>query len=193
MLSDTIELVSGLRGSELAIAVTPPAAAGAMRALAPAGSRILAVAGADIGECLHGVMQQLFSAGFTRVVAISSDGPTLPVARLEQARARLEDHDVVVGPADDGGYYLIGLRQPQPGLFHGVSWSTDRVAAQTRERAAALGLTVAELPPWYDVDTPADLARLQAELTSLPAAVAQGTRTLLASLANSCGGRDDGE
>ena len=180
LLRDTVSLVSAVPGIEVAIAVTPPAGIEPMQALAPRGARILAVTGADIGECLRSTIGRLFSDGFTRVVAINSDGPTLPAAYIERAAELLRDTDVVLGPADDGGYYLIGLRQPHPALFEGVSWSTAHVAAQTRERAAALGLSVAQLPSWYDVDTPADLARLRADLGTLPADVAPFTRELFA-------------
>ena len=180
LLTDTIGLVSGLRGIEMAIAVTPPEAAGEVAALAPPGARMLAVDGADIGECLRTSFGQLLSQGFTAVVAVNSDSPTLPATYIERAFDLLRDHDVVLGPAEDGGYYLIGLRQNQPGLFHGISWSTGHVAAQTLERIGALGLTVAQLPAWYDVDTPADLDRLRAELAALPTGAAPSTRRVLA-------------
>jgi len=180
LLRDTIGLVSSLRGIELAIAITPRTAVGQMGTFAPPGARILAVEGADIGECLVGAMGQLFSEGFTRVVAVNSDGPTLPAEYIERAVAMLTHSDVVLGPAEDGGYYLIGMRQTQPGLFTDIAWSSSRVAAQTLERAAALGLTVAQLPSWYDVDTPAELERLRAELVARPLGIAPCTRAFLA-------------
>jgi glycosyltransferase A (GT-A) superfamily protein (DUF2064 family) len=68
----------------------------------------------------------------------------------------------VVIPAEDGGYVLIGSRRPQPGLFNGMTWGTDQVMAQTRQRLAQHGLTWRELPPQWDVDRPEDLARLRA-------------------------------
>jgi len=92
----------------------------------------------------------------------------------------LTHSDVVRGPAEDGGYYRIGMRQTQPGLFTDIAWSSSRVAAQTLERAAALGLTVAQLPSWYDVDTPAELERLRAELVARPLRIAPCTRAFLA-------------
>jgi hypothetical protein len=180
LLRDTIGLVSSLRGIELAIAITPRTAVGHMGAFAPRGARMLAVEGADIGECLRGATEQLFAEGFTRVVAVNSDGPTLPAEYIERAVAMLTHSDVVLGPAEDGGYYLIGMRQKQPGLFTDIAWSSSRVAAQTLERAAALGLTVAQLPPWYDVDTPAELERLRAELVARPLGIAPCTRAFLA-------------
>jgi hypothetical protein len=180
LLRDTIGLVSSLRGIELAIAVTPRTAVGQMGTFAPRGARMLAVEGADIGECLRSATEQLFSEGFTRVVAVNSDGPTLPAAYVERAVEMLTNSDVVLGPAEDGGYYLIGLRQKQPGLFTDIAWSSSRVAAQTLERAVALGLTAARLPSWYDVDTPAELERLRADLMSLPPEVAPHTRCFFA-------------
>ncbi|HEX7124231.1 MAG TPA: DUF2064 domain-containing protein, partial [Thermodesulfobacteriota bacterium] len=72
--------------------------------------------------------------------------------------------DLVLGPADDGGYYLIGLRSPQPSLFEGIPWSTGAVLAETRRRAEASGLRTALLPAWFDLDTAADLERLRRSL-----------------------------
>ena len=180
LLRDTIDLVSGLRGAEMAVAVSPRSAVGLMRSFVPRGARILAVEGADIGECLHSVTEELFTEGFTRVVAINSDGPTLPAEYLDRAVEMLTNSEVVLGPAEDGGYYLIGLRQRQPGLFQGISWSTALVAAETLALAAALGLTVVQLPQWYDVDTPAELERLRAELATRPLGIAPCTRAFLA-------------
>ena len=93
--------------------------------------------------------------------------PLAPDSRLPRVAARIlaRDEDrVVLGPAEDGGYYLLGMKQAHAGLFADIDWSTDRVAAQTRARAAALGLPVIELLPWYDVDEPATLRRLLREL-----------------------------
>jgi rSAM/selenodomain-associated transferase 1 len=97
------------------------------------------------------------------VIVIGSDCPALTPSHLRQAADVLrEGSDVVVIPADDGGYVLIGSRRPQPILFTGMTWSTDRVMAETRLRLAGDGLTWRELPPLWDVDRPEDLARLRA-------------------------------
>jgi uncharacterized protein len=96
-------------------------------------------------------------------IVIGTDCPTLTVAHLrEAAEALREGGDVVVIPAEDGGYVLIGSRHPQPGLFAGMTWSTDTVMADTRRRLARDGLTWRELAPLWDVDRPEDLARLRA-------------------------------
>jgi len=179
LLRDTIGLAAGLEGVQLAIAVTPPQAVDAFRRRAPADTRLLPVTGADIGDCLAQVLGRLLAEGRAGAMALNSDGPTLPARYLRQAVACLARADVVLGPGEDGGYYLIGLTEPHPDLFRGIDWSTERVTAQTLARAEALGLAVALLPPWYDVDTASDLERLRAEVASLPDDVAPHTRHFL--------------
>ena len=180
LLLDTIELGAGLEGIQLAIAVTPPEAADTFRHIGPPGIILLPVAGADIGDCLNQVLGRLLGAGHSLAIALNSDGPTLPDAYLRQAFDRLGDADVVLGPSEDGGYYLIGLRQAQPELFQDIEWSSERVTAQTLARAEAMGLSVALLPSWYDVDTGADLERLRGELATLPAETWPHTRRFFA-------------
>jgi rSAM/selenodomain-associated transferase 1 len=176
LLRDTIALGVGLKGVQLAIAVTPPQATAAFRRISPPGAMLLPVAGTDIGDCLNQVLNRLLAAGHRQAIAINSDGPTLPPVYLRQAVAWLADVDAVLGPSEDGGYYLIGLTRPRPGLFEDIEWSTARVTRQTLARAEALGLDVSLLPPWYDVDTAADLDRLQAELATLPGEALPYTR-----------------
>jgi glycosyltransferase A (GT-A) superfamily protein (DUF2064 family) len=111
---------------------------------------------------------------------MSSDSPTLPAAFVAEAFERLRDGaDVVLGPCDDGGYYLIGLRAPQPRLLREVPMSTPTVTRDTLALADELGLRVALLPQWYDIDTAADLARLRAELRAAAPEVAPRTRAFL--------------
>jgi rSAM/selenodomain-associated transferase 1 len=139
------------------------------------GTRLILADGAGVaapgvrglGRCLLHAAQSLFARGHERVCLLNADTPTLPTALLSQAAAALaEDGDrVVLGPAEDGGYYLLGLKAPHPHLFADVAWSTSEVAEQTRERARALGLPVVELDRWYDVDDVPALHRLCRELT----------------------------
>lgn len=180
MLRDTIQLGARLEGVRLAIAVTPPEATSTIRRFGPPGAILLPVAGVDIGDCLNQVLGRLLAAGHPQVIALNSDGPTLPDAYLRQAFAWLDGADVVLGPSEDGGYYLIGLKQACPELFRDIEWSSERVTAQTLARAQAMGLSVALLPPWYDVDTSANLARLQGELATLPAEALPHTRRFFA-------------
>jgi glycosyltransferase A (GT-A) superfamily protein (DUF2064 family) len=111
---------------------------------------------------------------------MNSDGPTLPVEFLRQAFASLDDEqvDVVLGPSEDGGYYLVGLQRRCAALFD-VEMSTSRVLEHTLAQARALGMRAVCLSPWYDVDTVADLHRMAAELRTLPDCVAVQTRRFI--------------
>lgn len=123
-----------------------------------------------------------FVLGLLSVVIIGSDSPDLPAAYIGEAFDRLEGGaDLVLGPSDDGGYYLIGLRAPQPALLREVPMSTPTVLADTLALARALHLRAELLPPWYDVDTAAELAQLAASLRAAPPTVAPRTRAFLAS------------
>ncbi|MEQ1785210.1 MAG: TIGR04282 family arsenosugar biosynthesis glycosyltransferase, partial [Hyphomonadaceae bacterium] len=116
--------------------------------------------GDDLGARMQQAFDTLFAQGYQRVFIVGTDIPSLPLDHYKQALALLDSHDVVLGPALDGGYYLIGLKQPRPELFANIAWSTDRVLAATQEKAASLGLKTALLPPWRDVDTIDDLQAL---------------------------------
>jgi len=119
--------------------------------------RLLDQEGDDLGARMDGVFHTLFSRGYGRVVIAGTDVPSLPLETYHQAVQLLDRYDVVVGPALDGGYYLIGLKKVAPPLFRDIPWSTDRVLALTNEKAAMLGLSVGVLPEWRDVDTIDDL------------------------------------
>ena len=114
------------------------------------------------GLCLLHAVRALLGQGFASVCLLNSDSPTLPTALLVEAARRLAEPGdrAVFGPAEDGGYYLLGLKAEHARLFGDIDWSTERVADQTRARAAELGLDLVELAPWYDVDDRAALRRL---------------------------------
>jgi len=118
------------------------------------------------GRSLLHAARGLFALGYGAVGLLNSDSPTLPTALLvEAARALAAPGDrVVLGPADDGGYYLLAIKAPHAALFRDIDWSTERVAAQTRARAAELGLELVTLPSWYDVDDAGSLHALLDEL-----------------------------
>jgi len=125
--------------------------------------------GADLGTRLYGALAAASDpeSSDAVVAALGSDHPTIPVSRIEEAFARVEaGADVVLGPADDGGYYLIAVRRGAlaPRLFADVEWSTERVLRTTLARAEELHLRVELLAAGTDVDTPADLARLALSL-----------------------------
>ena len=140
---------------------------------AAASFTVLAQTGNSLGERLVNLMAAGFAAGYGRVCVVGSDAPHLPPAFVLEAFGRIAPApgyppervaDVVLGPADDGGYYLVAARGPVPALFANVPWSGPDVFSVTQARARAAGLTVARLPAWYDVDVFADLRRLRTDL-----------------------------
>ncbi len=118
------------------------------------------------GRPLLEAAQKLFARGHASVCLLNSDSPTLPTALLAHAARALAapGERVVLGPAEDGGYYLIGMKAPHARLFAAIAWSTGTVAAETRARVRELGLPLVELAPWYDVDDASALERLCREL-----------------------------
>lgn len=114
--------------------------------------------GDGLGERLITAIQAAFDAGMKQVVTIGTDCPGLDAMRMQQAFEQLQSADLVLGPATDGGYYLIGLKQLIPQLFAEIAWGTERVFQQTIAIADQLNLTVALLDPLTDVDRPEDLA-----------------------------------
>lgn len=115
----------------------------------------------DLGERMARAIARGLEA-HRAVLLIGTDAPGLDGPMLRRAAVALRTHDAVAGPASDGGYVLIGLSRPAPGLFAGVTWSSAEVMAQTRERAHTLGLSLFELPTLHDVDEPADLVHVPA-------------------------------
>ena len=113
--------------------------------------------GRSLGARLIDACRAAFAAGAGPLVILGSDAPDLSVERLQEAFAALRTHELVLGPATDGGYYLIGLRRPQPALFRGIDWSTDRVLRQTLAVARRQRLRTALLAPLTDLDTWADV------------------------------------
>ena len=139
--------------------------------LAP-GTQLLLADGSDpapdavtgFGRCLLQAVEGLFARGFASACVLNSDSPTLPTAVLVRLARTLAEpgQRAVLGAAEDGGYYVLGMQRPHAHLFADIAWSTDRVAAQTRARAAEIGLDLVELPTWYDIDDRAALRRLLA-------------------------------
>ena len=124
----------------------------------------------NLGECLLHTIEEIFARGHTAAVVLNSDSPTLPTAFLVEAAQALAQpgERAVLGPSDDGGYYLLGLKTAQRRLFEDIAWSTERVAVQTLGRAREVGLGMHLLPAWYDVDDLQGLRRLRRELTTMP-------------------------
>lgn len=168
MLLDTLALVESLPGIRPAVAVTPAADADYFHERVGPDTLVYPVDGPDIGACLDSVLTRGLAEGYFPALAINSDGPGLPPEVLGQAWSLFlqaeEPPDVVLGPNLDGGYYLVGLAAPRPGLFENVTWSTPDVWQATLRNAAAVGLRVEALPEFYDVDTAEDVALLRQDV-----------------------------
>jgi uncharacterized protein len=134
----------------------PPQARDRMRAWLP-GVRLLAQSEGDLGRRLSDATARAFARGASRVAVVGTDAPGLARETVVDALDALDAADVAIGPTEDGGYYLLGLRQPRPELYAAIAWSTPSVLAETRARAAAAGLVVHELPALRDLDTIEDV------------------------------------
>lgn len=145
---------------------TPTGMEAAFDGLLPEGFVMVAQREEGFGGRLLGAVEDLLALGYGAVCLIDSDSPTLPAAALAAAvEALAQPGDrVVLGPSEDGGYYLIGVKAAHRRLFDGIAWSTELVTPQTLARAAEIGLEVVQLPTWYDVDDRATLRSLCEEL-----------------------------
>jgi rSAM/selenodomain-associated transferase 1 len=178
-LRDTLDLIRRIPDVQPVVVYLPAEAETYFADLAPDFERILQD-GADLGARLDNALTSYLCQGYQRVAIMNSDGPTLPTACLEAAFAALEgEADVVLGPCDDGGYYLIGVKRPLPRLLREVQMSTPTVTADTLALASEAGMRVELLPVWYDVDDARSLARLVQELITAPPDVARHTRAFL--------------
>ena len=165
-LRDMAANINSIEAASGVVVYTPAGSESAFAGILPERFSFLAQRGAHLGERLCNATDDLLRQGFGSVCLINSDSPTLPRSILIRALESLatEGDRVVLGAAEDGGYYLIGLKHAHRNLFNEIAWSTSDVLARTRQRAAEIDLPVELLPPWYDVDDAGTLTRLCEEL-----------------------------
>ena len=180
-LQDTLAGCRSVPEAALHVACTPDGGAAGLAALGVRRGELLPQRGADLGARERNAFTDLFAAGFRKVALVGSDLPTLPPGHVRQALEQAAPGTAVLGPAEDGGYYLLALAAPAPGaplpdLFSGIRWSTAAALDDTLAAARRVGLRVALVPPWRDVDDAAGLARLRADLAA-PAARARAPAT----------------
>ncbi|MBA2734248.1 MAG: TIGR04282 family arsenosugar biosynthesis glycosyltransferase [Acidobacteria bacterium] len=152
---------------DVIVAYAPSDGRVSLEALLPSGDLIwLEQQGEDLGARLEAVTAHAAALGYSPIIVSGTDSPTLPMSFIERAIGSLaaEEADIVLGPTDDGGYYLVGLRQFAGSLFQNIAWSTPLAYQQTLDNATRLKLRAFELPRWYDVDTFSDLLHLSAEI-----------------------------
>ena len=180
-LVDTVDTARSLRWDRVTV-IYPPSkgARSILKNLLPGDVHLMPQPGSGLGEALTGAFVNHAAAGFERVVLIGSDNPTLPASLVAAAGEALDTHDIVIGPATDGGYYLIGMDRPHRAVFERITWSTSLVYGETLQRAREAGLSVASCDAWDDIDTFDDLVRVRTELGRLDRTVAPRTRAELA-------------
>lgn len=188
-----LEAVPEALGRHLYALFSPAGSEAFLRALLPPPWTLVPRQEASVGTVIEMGTAALLASGHDCAILVNGDSPTLPSAFVVQAIAALRapGDRVVLGPARDGGYYLVGLKRPHPRLFQDIAWSTPDVLACTLRRAEEIGLPVTLVPMWHDVDEPQDFHRLQAELAGQAACAssvaasgpARHTRALLAAWA----------
>jgi rSAM/selenodomain-associated transferase 1 len=167
LLEDTIALSKSLDRVDVAI-MCPAPDVGDLSRLAGEAVQVVPQTGAGLAAGLTSVFAHFVAAGSGRIIAFNSDSPHLPASVLYSAFTALATCDVVVGPTNDGGYYLVGAKASHPGLFHGDRMGTSNALETLLQRIRALGLSVHLADPFYDIDVEADLIRLAAELEDVP-------------------------
>jgi len=187
-LNDTFALMEAAAderdGLSLVLCYTPEGAEEAFEDVEREGSLMIPQRGEDLGRRLANCFAEVFKLGFDSVVAIGGDSPTLPEEMLHEAFDSLaDDNDVVIVPAEDDGYCLIGMRRAHAEIFQNIPWGTGGVMAATEAQAKKMGLNLIVGPPWHDVDTPEELERLKEELRADKDA-ARFTRRFLKTLQN---------
>lgn len=182
LLADAIHRLSMLDAIERFIFFTPAAAGVEIAAMAGASFSCLPQRGDTLGQRMQSAVEALLvDRGYGSAMLVGSDIPLLTAVHIEEARRQLRgDDDVVLGPADDGGYYLIGVRRIEPRLFDGIEWSSATVLAETIRAAERAGLTARVGERAYDIDTIHDLRRLEQDLDTAPADVAPHVRAWFA-------------
>ena len=162
-LRDTLDVMRAVGEVERVVCYLTEESRGYFRKIAP-DMQLRRQHGGSLGERLNHLLTESLMGGAERAVVMDSDSPTLPCEYISRAFGMLDEADVVLGPTHDGGYYLIGIKQPQPRLLREVQMSTPHVLHDTLRLANSLRLTVGQLPRWYDIDTGNDLELLEQEL-----------------------------
>lgn len=194
-IEDTFNRINILNGIDIIAAYTPKNLKLRVKKIVPAGTIIIPQKGKDLGQRLSNIFSELFSLGYKKIAIIGSDSPDLPIGYIKKSFSLLKSKaELVVGPAQDGGYYLVAMSNlPIPPLvkgsgeggcageiFQDIPWSTDAVFKKTMEKAKKAGLKAAILPKWYDVDDADSLKVLRNSLKISP--VASKTNALMRKL-----------
>lgn len=162
-IKDISSRLSSFAGIDIFAAYTPEGSEGEIRPLVPEGVFYLNQEGLCLGERMFNVFNTLSLKGYCAITLIGSDAPDIPVEYIEGAFKALEGDETqaVFGPAIDGGYYLVGLKNPVRAIFEGIEWSTSTVMQRTVQKLKAHAIPYSLLPVWHDIDRPEDLVYLK--------------------------------
>lgn len=171
-LTDGCDTLAKFAEVDRIIAYTPAEAQSDLQVLIGDDAIYIPQMGADLGERLASATQWAIEQGYTKILLVGSDSPTLPIGYITKAFTLLDSQDITLGPSTDGGYYLIGFSAANvamtvPFIFEEIAWSTADVFQQTVARIRSLKVTLGLLPPWYDIDAAADLAFLHAHISAM--------------------------
>lgn len=161
-IEDTFAGIASVCSADIYAAFAPADAEQDIKEMIPSNARLMPQEGPDLGVRLTGIFERLFDSGYSKVVVIGSDSPDIPAAYIEDAFVQLAcaGRRLVLGPAADGGYYLIGMNSFMPPLFVGIPWSTSSVLEATIVTAKSHSIPVTLLRRWHDIDEPDDLLTL---------------------------------
>lgn len=165
-LLDTMQRLAKV-AAQRSLYFSPPDASPYFESLAANRFTLAPQAEGDLGCRMTAYFVEQFRAGAVKAMLVGSDSPTLPIRYIEDAFAMLDSHDVVLGPATDGGYYLVGCAREAPAIFANIPWGSSQVLRETVRAIAGAGCRLALLPPWYDVDTLDDWRMLQGHVAAL--------------------------
>lgn len=161
-VKDTLDIAQSIPIDKRIIAFDPPDAQEAVQKICGNDWEYWPQVQEDLGQRMYQALLQAHNTGSDRAILIGTDIPTLPTSHISEAFTLLQNKDVVLGPSTDGGYYLVGLSKPCPEIFENISWSTPSVLSETIQSLRKQNYSLGLVPPWYDVDTPEELALLVA-------------------------------
>jgi rSAM/selenodomain-associated transferase 1 len=163
-LLDKIEQVKIIENVQPYFAFYPESGEGFFQSIAPDNFKLIEQKGKDLGERLDNISSELIDMGYSKVVLMDSDTPNLSIQIVIDGLRILDESDVVLGPCEDGGYYLIGIKSKASELFQNIPWSSEEVTRETITKAEKMGLKITLLESWYDVDTIDEVMRLRDDL-----------------------------
>ena len=171
-IQDTFNLIGILNNIDIIAAYTPLNFTSKIKKIVSSKTITIPQKGKDIGERLENIFSLLFFAGYKKITIMGADSPDLPIKYIEKSFALLKGKkELVLGPAKDGGYYLIAMSRECKEIFKGIPWSTYAVFSKTLEKAKNIGFQSVILPEWYDIDNINDLHLIRNNLRMNPAAL----------------------